>query len=117
MDVEGSGVIQARADGLAGKEGKYVAWRSLRKEGDEGSRDGGAGKAGLSLGRGGGIEAGCRSGGVSAGGRSEAASRDRSAVEDDDEFERRSVELGTASGLSDDDGLVGRAPEWDWPWA
>lgn len=107
-DVEGGkGAIQARAEGLAGKEGKYVAWRSLRKEGDETSRDGGGGNVDeSSLWRGGAMEAGWRSGGGFAGGRSEAARRDRSAVED--EFGRVGlVELGAASGMSDDVFLVG----------
>lgn len=103
VDVEGGkGAIHARAEGLAGKEGKYVAWRSLRKEGEEASRGGGGGNVEeLSLGRDGGMEAGWRSGGGFAGGRSEAASRDRSAVEE--EFERvLLVELGVASGMSKD---------------
>lgn len=58
----GKGAIQARAEGLAGKEGKYVAWRSLRKEWEEASSIGGGGSVEeLSLGRGGGMEAGWRS--------------------------------------------------------
>lgn len=85
------------AEGLAGKEGKYVSWRSVKKEGDEGSRDGGAGKAVSRFWRGGGVtEAGWRSGGRLAGGRSDPASRDRSVVEDACAMV---VELGgTASG-------------------
>lgn len=111
---DGNGAIQAIAEGLAGKEGKYVAWRSPKKEGDEGSRDGGAGKAESNLGRDGATEAGCRSRGGLEGGRSEPASRDRSAAVAD-EFDGV-VELGTGSEISNDT-FVGRAPESEWPFA
>lgn len=104
--LEGKGAIQARAEGLAGNEGKYVAWRSLRKEGDEASREGGGGKSGLNLGRGGAMKAGWRSGGGFVGGRSEAASRDCSVV--GDEFKKGGmVKLVAAPGISNDVFLVG----------
>ena len=36
----GRGCIHERRDGSAGREGKYLEWRSVRKLGDEGSRSG-----------------------------------------------------------------------------
>lgn len=122
----GRGVIQDRAEGLAGREGKYVAWRSVRKEGEDGSRAGGAGRVEVEsgLGRGGGgMEAGWRSGGGVEGGRSEAARRERSVVVPAEEEGLETVvvwvvELSVVSGISDDDDddWVGGASGWGWPW-